>query len=146
MQRTQTTKFNHESPERICRHYWAAQYQSTFYHPQNIDRNNEFGVVMLKVCKPHPLHWFSSYAPINIIPHYPPYGTQVGIGGDYSRFARELWPEGWGIWPICAMRLWRVLACSLWENQKEAEWLPSLEEGKNWCLQRGGNLLSYFWK
>ena len=29
-------------------------------------------------------------APINIRPHYPPYGTQVGIGGDYSRFAREL--------------------------------------------------------
>ena len=48
-------------------------------------------------------------APINIRPHYPPYGTQVGIGGDYSRFARELWPEGWGIWPICAMRLWRSI-------------------------------------
>ena len=39
---------------------------------------------------------------------------------------------------------------SLWENLKEAEWLPSLEEGRTEMfskfseVQRGGNLLSYF--
>ena len=36
------------------------------------------------------LLYYAIYAPINIRPHYPPYGTQVGIGGDYSQFAREL--------------------------------------------------------
>ena len=76
---------------------------------------------------------YGTYAPINIRPHYPPYGTQVGIGGDlHVNFdprggAFDLSPHN-----LCheAVKKYWSLG-SLWENQKEAEWLPSLEEGKN---------------
>ena len=62
-----------------CRGYFLAMFcvPGDVREPSELQTENERAATM-------------SYAPINIRPHYPPYGTQVGIGGDYSQFAREL--------------------------------------------------------
>ena len=73
------------------------------------------------------LNAYMPNAPINIRPHYPPYGTQVGIIRDlHVNFD----PRGGAFDQFAVKKYWSGLG-SLRENQKEAEWLPSLEEGKN---------------
>ena len=63
-------------------------------------------------------------------PTTPHTGHRWGLVGIIRDLHVNFDPRGGAFDQFAVKKYWSGLG-SLWENQKEAEWLPSLEEGKN---------------
>ena len=63
-------------------------------------------------------------------PTTPHTGHRWGLVGIIHDLHVNFDPRGGAFDQFAVKKYWSGLG-SLWENQKEAEWLPSLEEGKN---------------